>query len=872
MNHRIQTVVATILIVLIVSGSIVFPLSVQAQNEDVIISLSVWELARDLFTPEFLAAFEAENPGVRVVLENRGADFDYATVASGLDLHLEQLNDYASAADVVLVSAHNMSVEATRAGYFLDLTPLTIVDASLNETDFFAAAWQSFQWDDSLWALPVALDPVLMIYDPAAFDAVGLAYPSEFWTMDDLENAIRTLAIRDEEGNIISSPILIPSNELDALFLGLSGERLYDEMAFLSTPRIWQPGLEAMLNTWAELGADGLVGQAPTIALEDVPMLVLRGLALPQLSALGREPGASLLPGGQSPLTTFGFAVSSGTNYPEYAYALVEWLTRQPEVVERLLMTVPARQSLLGIEGEDSPPFVLPLATEEQQALIIAAVETGLPFSELRFHEYLAEARNRVLSEGVTAQIALQDAELEALDNLEAAAVHREETVFYVEPPSLLTTGAGDVTLTFGSQVSFGALPTGELWLDALGNFAAQDPEVAEVIPDSRLDIFELADETDCFYLLDNGVPNLNLQALLPLDPLMDADPMFDEGDILPGILLQLQVDGMTWAYPLSISPQVLRYNEDIFVQAGVTLPVDGWTVSEFINTLQILKSFSDDPAPFVTYGTNDYLFLLITSFGGVPIDYSTNPPTVNLTDPNNVAAIRQVLDLAKDGYIHYQPVGVTGAGTIVDLEDAAMYPDSFGLLGITDEDDDSYKMVSFPTGSQNSGAIYGIGTAYISASSQYPEACYRLISYLDTRSELLHEMPARRSQIDDPILATQQGDDTVAFFNNYADFLGQASTVVYPSTSAQSIETSLLFLWAGRAFDHYVLDDANLEAELEEAQILSDGYLACTVEISDFDPARFESATAYVREYAVCAVGVDPSLEPLFGAILNAD
>ena len=867
MTNKTRSIFISILVVFIIG---ILP-SVQAQDDDVTLSLAVWEIARDLFTPEFFAPFEAENPGVHVVLENIGANFDFASLASGFETHLEEVGDYASAADIVLVGSHNMSVEATRAGYFLDLTPLATVDNTLDEADFFAPVWQAFQWDDSLWAMPVAVDPVLLIYSPTAFDAVGLDYPDEFWTFEDLENAIRALAIRDEDGNVTSSPILISDTDLDALFLSLSGVRLYDEMDSPTVPRIWRPELESMMETWAELGEEGLVGEAPTIAIDKVPMLIIRGIALPQLSALGTNPGATLMPGGQSSLLVFGFAVSSGTNYPQEAYALVEWLTHQPEVVNRLLSSVPARQSLLGVEGEDSPPFVLPVASEEQQMLLINAIETSLPLSELRFHEYLTEARNSVMDDGVTPQSALQDAELQALDNLAAAEAQRAETTFFVEAAPESVTGSGDVTLTFGSQISFGSLPNGSLWLEAFGDFAEQDPQVAEVIPSSSLDVFGLPETTDCFYLMDNGVPNLNLQALLPLDPLMAADPTFDEDDILPGVLFQLQVDGLTWAYPLSISPQVLRYNEEMFTQAGAALPVDGWSVSEFIDSLQALYTFSDDPAPFVTSGNNDYLYILISSFGGVPIDFSTNPPTVNLTDENNVAAIRQVLDLAKDGYIHYQPVGATGAGTIVDLDEAAIYPDTFGLLGSTG-DDDTFKMVTFPTGSQNSGAIFGIGGAYISAASQYPEACYRLINYLGSRTDLLHEMPARRSQINDPIVATEQGESAVEFFNQYADFLAQSSTVVYPSSAAQSVESSLMLIWVGRAFDHYVLEDANLEAELEEAQILSNTYLECTAQISDFDPARFETATSYIREYAVCAVDVDPSLAPLFGALVNSD
>ena len=871
MTTRTRTALVVLLITVFLSGSAGTPVTVWAQSDEVVLTIAVWELARDLFTPQFFASFESENPGIRVVLENTGADGNFSPAGANLEEHFEGIQNYVSAADVLQVSTDNFSVEGTRAGYFLDLVPLTSLDASLNEQDFFPAAWESFQWDGGFWAMPAAVDPILLIYNPDAFQRAGLDFPGDSWTFDDLVGAIRALAERDAEGNIVSSPILIPDPTLNALFLSLAGERLYDDTTFPATPHIAQPGLEAMLETWAELNDEGLVGETPTTAIEDIPMLVVRSIVLPQLAALGGEPGASLMPGGQSALTVLGFAVSAGTDHPEEAYALVKWLSRQPDVVERLLGAVPARQSLLGLEGDDEPPFVLPAATPEQQALVIRAVETGMPFSELRFHDYLTEARNSVTDDGVAPQVALQDAEVLAIENLRAAADRRDEIIVNVATPlPLVDAGSGKVTLTFGSQLSFGSLPNGDLWLEAFQDFAAQDPEVVQVVPDSRLDVFELQEAVDCFYLLDNGVPNLNLQGLLNLDPLIDADSSFNSSDLLPGVMAQLQKGGMTWAYPLSISPLIIRFNEERFLEAGAIPPADGWTVDAFVDALHVLKSTPDDPAPFVTLGANDYLIMLMTGFGGVPFDYSVDPPVVNLTDPSSVDAIRQVLDLAREGYIHYQPVGITGAGTIVDVEESALYPDSIGFRGVTGADDETFKIATFPTGNQFSAAVYAISSAYISASSQNPEACYRLISFLDRRAELLNEMPARRSQIDDPVLAAAQGDEAVAFFRQYATLLERPSTVIYPSTAAQSVEASLLTLWSGRAFDRYVLEDADLEVELEEAQLLSSGYLNCTVDIPAFDPARFATAIDYVREYARCAVAVDPSLQPLFSALLG--
>ncbi len=68
-----------------------------------------------------------------------------------------------------------------------------------------------------------------------------------------------------------------------------------------------------------------------------------------------------------------------------------------------------------------------------------------------------------------------------------------------------------------------------------------------------------------------------------------------------------------------------------------------------------MLKPYDTDPAPFQPNDpSGSYLLMLIAAFGGLPIDYRTDPPTINFTDAATVDAIRQVLDLAKDGYIAY--------------------------------------------------------------------------------------------------------------------------------------------------------------------------------------------------------------------------
>ena len=88
------------------------------------------------------------------------------------------------------------------------------------------------------------------------------------------------------------------------------------------------------------------------------------------------------------------------------------------------------------------------------------------------------------------------------------------------------------------------------------------------------------------------------------------------------------------------------------------------------------------DPAPFVATNTNGtHLLILMAAYGGLPLDYRTNPPTINFTTPANVDAIRQVLDLAKAGYIKYDALGsIDFGGNRLDRS-APIYSDTLNAF-----------------------------------------------------------------------------------------------------------------------------------------------------------------------------------------------
>ncbi len=868
-----------------------------AQGNQIILQLALPQFLQDVISDDLLTEFEAQNPGVQVRLVTAGNFLN--SPAAGIETYLEGLAEYAASADVLYVSTDTLSIEGTRAGYLLDLSPLSSTDHSLNSEDFLPQAWQSVQWDRGVWALPVAVDVYLLIYNPAAFDRAGLAYPDPLWTLADFASAARALTTTDVNGETQAGFFDFGSSEY--LFRSLLGAALVDPSAFPIQPDFSNPAIEELLTTWAELQEEGAVsglgGGASIIAIggnaESGPaMSIQQSFALANFSGPGGSnqlPAGTLLPGGTAGLQFQGFSISAGTEYPAEAYALVKFLSSSPGLSDRLFGAVPARRSLANVEtpptqgGGRGPRFAaINIAlSPENQALVDEALSRALAYPELAFVDYMSRAFTLMQQQGLDARSALQEVEAEALNNLNIAAAARNEApVVVATPVPDVVLRPGEIMLKFGMTSFITPLPNQADWEQLMAQFIANDPQVGQIVFNTAFNtsLSEMAEDFDCFYLPTNGLRGGDASSLISLDPFMDADPFFDKSDVIGSTLAQLQINNQTWAYPINIQPEVLRYNRELFAHAGITPPDQGWTSDAFADALRRLQDWTDKP-PFIPRGFgDDYLLKLIAAYGGLPVDYRTNPPTVNFTDPTTVDAIRQVLDLAKEGLIDYsalaQPVGggarIAMIGAAVGLEDTdAIYTHSLNQFNIFagpggQRGADSYQLAPYPTGSQYTPISYDIGTAYISANAQNPEACYRWLSEIARHPDLFSAMPARRSLINDPSLTVTQDASLIALYNQIDAQLSQSNIINLPASfGGGASANAFLRTWLDRAFDRYVLEDAELEAELAQAEVFTREYQACAEALPPIDTATtMEERIQYFQQYNLCATRVDASID----------
>jgi ABC-type glycerol-3-phosphate transport system substrate-binding protein len=865
-------------IILFVCVLIGAALPLAAQDNRVVISVAVPEFLGDSFQPDVFAQFEQANPGYKVnVVKVNNSTFSIVPPDTNLTGHLDGVANYAAMADVLYVTSNTVSVEATRAGYFLDLSPLVASDFDLDVSDFYPAAWDAFQWDRGVWGFPAVADILLLVYNPAKFDEIGLPYPDGSWTLDDLAAAADFLTVKDPSGQVtLPGMVTLSRGNLALLAHSLLQTGFYDDTVFPSAPRLATPELEAFLEQWQEMEKEGIVIQRVE-NYQDVPLRIDDAFALSTGFGNEYDMAGALLPGGMSGMDVRGFAVSSGTTEPEGAYALVKYLTGSGPVVNGLFGLRPARRSLAYTQSGDDLTigFFLNLSPEDDAALE-DAFNNGVSLAQQRFGDYLEIAADKMRAEGLDARSALQTVEADAIANLQDAANRREDVKVYVATPvPTPALGVNEVSLSFG-LVAFGPGSDDAQWQSLVDEFTASDPQVRQIVIDNTFsfDPAEMSEKYDCFFLPFNLVQQLqDLSPLLNLDPFLDTDPTFDRDDVIGTSLTQLEKDNKTWGFPVIIQPQIMWYNYDSFLRDGAIPPGNTWTLDQFSDSLRALRFDPNDPPPFVpnSFG-GTYLLMLIAAYGGLPLDYRTEPPSVNLTDPLTVDAIRQVLDLAKAGYIAYEELGSFQSGGSGGGE-RAIFDASLNTQAFREQvagQDNAYRVTTFPYGTQYNAASYNVGAAYISAKTVNPEACYRWISSVARHPEVLSAMPVRRSYIDDPLVTASQGADVIEMYRAIAAALDNPNTIIFPSPFNGIVSPGglVIQLWLYRAFDTYVLQDGDLDTALVDAESFITAYQECIADIPPFDPATYSTQLqqiTYFLQYTNCAVKIDSSLSSLF-------
>lgn len=878
MFHRVVRPRNAAWVLLALLTSLVPVLQAQAP---VTLTVGVPDFIRGVVNEIIVTPFEAENPDIQIEIVSTTGTPSY----NGGDMseYLDDVAEYVAVSDLLIFTESSLVPEATRAGYVVDLMPFIRSDPDINPDDFYPQFWNAFQWDGGMWAFPIAGDVIAMLYDPAKFDAAGVPYPDAFWTMDDFENAVRTLSEVDESGVITKSGVAVFEGR-SPVILSLFGQPFYDPSNVDALPAFQNPDLQALVQRWHDLDEEGLFAQVQGEIAFDQPMIVAQTL-LANIPGIGVERSIAPLPGGRSPLVVNGIAISAGSQHPDEAYRLIKYVSNSANAAAAFTSALPARRSLLGEEVDTSANPIASLIqppSDEDISIIEGLVEGGYTPSETLYATHITDALGQMKEQDYDAQTALNEEEADIVANRATAAERiGTVTVSVAEPEVAVVVPEGEVALKFGVVGFFGGLPNQEEWDSAIADFVANDPEVGDVQVEvanalTSSGVEDYVETYDCFYQNGNIVPSVDLTLLAPMDAYIASDPSYNPDDLVEGAVNQLRREGQLWGMPMSIAPMAMWYNEDKFSEAGAFPPYEGWTIGDFETALTALDDVMDEETPpFVPLDPADgtYMLALVAAYGGLPIDFSQNPPVINFATPEVLEASRQALNLARDGYIKYSPLGNLGAASIFIGSEAdvyALYSQTIGgFLNLGNLQDAEagvqYDLVSFPQGQQYVPIAYNVTSGYISAQSPNAEACFRFMRSLMERPALFGGMPVLRSLLDSDEIVSSLGESAVEFYRGIDAAMTDPNAVSLGGISGTSAGgETLAVIWLFKAWDKYVADDStDLEKELQDADLFAKAYLECFAQgQADGTITAGAGPLDGYRQWRTCAVKVDPSME----------
>src|SRR5690606_38842910 len=233
---------------------------------------------------------------------------------------------------------------------------------------------------------------------------------------------------------------------------------------------------------------------------------------------------------------------------------------------------------------------------------------------------------------------------------------------------------------------------------------------------------------------------------------------------------------------PIAIFPSAIWYNVQELLAVDSEPSQNIWTIDKFedlINNVEI------QPLLELRSSSISDILLLIAAYGGLPFDYRTNPPILDITGRETIAAIQRVSLLIRDGTISHrlfdsflgnnesEPLAFT------DILDSSSY--QLARLSATTEVGEIYGLTSFPVGAQYIPLSFSTGAGYISSTTLYPEACYRLLSNLSNEVTLYMAMPTRISVLDRLEIELALPEELLDFYHNFAQSLQNPAAVIIP-------------------------------------------------------------------------------------------
>ena len=769
----------------------------------------------------------------------------------------------------------------------LPLTPLIENDPNFNQDDYFAFLLESDE--DDLYALPWNSSVPVMFYDRDAFDAAGLTYPEIGWTQDDFLAAAKALTKRsgdevEQWGYVAtwlgSAPFL--STILDEPIVDLEAEpqkadfnrpdvaAAIQEMADLFTLHEVLPWLDEYkpfdpdedTQSFAQPEQYNLIEQGKAALWnETLSDLEWRGQ--------GRNIGVATLPTVDGKLYSSGlwtteFAISKGTQNPDAAWTLIDFITRQPPVGFGADTRIPARRSVAEASG------FWDNLDEEHRPVVEFTLDNVEQIDYERTIGAALGALAEMIEDGVSAETALANAQEKFEESAQEQAANNDEdedesvTDFSVEVEPVEATNPNASTIVFISD--WGLI---DAHRDLVDQFQIEHPdiEIDMRLPDYGPDDNEMAqvmDSADCFHSYASTLDEEARDFVLPMDAFFDADSSIDKDDFFASSLTSVTHQGELYGVPAYIPAMLLAYNKAVFDDAGVAYPDNDWTIDDFLAIAQAISEGEGEQRRYgyyEMYGVGIYLGLsqfevdIIDELEDPPnIDfakvaqplrwyadlvalYDVQPASPNNNDPGSWSQRQELFtELVNDNRL----------GMWIDIGQ-----DDF-IESLIEVENIGYVVVPRSPSGKVVNSARGIPAYFIRAETEHRAACWEWIKFLGTQPSAVAGLPARIETAALPDFVNTVGEEKAtayrAALDNTSDteFFADMEEWMFPAIQ-----------WIDNVYYAVINDGAQLDAELSDAEQKFTEYRNCVIANDAFDERD---------DFNVCLREVDPDLADRFG------
>lgn len=302
-----------------------------AEDGATTLTWGMWGSPTEIATHQAVAdAFMAEHPEIQVEITSEPwADYFTKMQTLWASGDASQIPDVLFLTPVLPYAAQgvleNLDPYIEQAGYDLE--------------DYWPSLLEPAMYEGSVYGFPRDMSAEVLYYNKDIFDEVGLEYPTDEWTWDDLLAAAEALTVR--EGEQVTRYGLAMEGGKYQLWVGQNGGAILDDLRNPSTCTLDQPEAVEAIEFFAGMMNDGVAmrdanlsqagGDSAVFASGQAAMIIQNASRVSQFNQAGLNYDVAAVPipeGGQRSASAVGAAwtMSAASDDKDAAWTFLSWL------------------------------------------------------------------------------------------------------------------------------------------------------------------------------------------------------------------------------------------------------------------------------------------------------------------------------------------------------------------------------------------------------------------------------------------------------------------------------------------------------------------------------------------------------------------